>query len=1032
MKRFILNINHTEFIKAQDYADKLSIFENAKNELHAYVQGSDATPYHVGLVKHPLQKEVEGHCTCNAFEHNFQCKHIAAVITFGEGEFFEIWNSDYTFIASEDYIASHKEMTSTRTPKVNFKDIHQNFLREQKYLTPQVNPESFYRQKAASTTTPFHVWYIIDFYEVHNGMKINFSLECQSLLKSGKLGKMKKVAISSEVIEHLPHLEDREILSRLSSFGKWEHSYNKNISSFSLGNFLLNEQYSLFIDILKTRRAIYRTYDHYTGGEEHPLELSEQTAAYSLNINSHQKVITPSVIINDRSFKLEEFSHFNSKKLVLKNGTTFYQIEEKKHIPEAVLELIRQCNESDLQLSDQEWSELQASVLKFVPHNLFTGDKFNLKSVVMDVKFNLYLKWEEGTQYIRGLIHIPDDLTHSSSLIELKYDKLETFLNHFKEFTYTEDTFVFEAGRLFDLCNYADEFDIPVFFRDQKVNSSTSFNLDVMSGIDWLKLDPKIKINKKNIDFDLILKNLDVNTGVVKLDKKNIGILPKKWINRILKIQQHAQISKSEVKLHPAKALLLEEFPEIKLELPKEIIDLKKDLNNFTKVKPLKADAKFNGTLRPYQELALGWFNFLERCSFGGCLADDMGLGKTIQVIAHFQKKVRKNKDFKALILCPKSLTTNWESEIHKFAPNISVTNWKTGKLTNLDSQITIASYQLFQRQENFEFEFDYLVLDEAQIIKNPNARTHKAVAKIYAQNKLALTGTPVENHAGDLMSIFNIIIPSLFPSKNIKDPSKLDNFKFLRPFILRRTKEEVLTELPEKNIQTIYCEQLVSEKKKYLNYHLALKQELESEKDITNTKFTLLQTLTKLRQAACHISLIEKDSEIPSSKIETLKELVQEIHESGHKVIIFSQFTRLLRIVQSELELNGANSCYLDGQTTKREEVIQQFKENNEKKTFLISIKSGGVGLNLTNASYCIILDPWWNPAVEAQAIDRIHRIGQKNPVFAYRLITKDTIEEKVSKLQDKKKELYKTILDSNEGFIKELSKNDINFLLS
>jgi SNF2 family DNA or RNA helicase len=148
--------------------------------------------------------------------------------------------------------------------------------------------------------------------------------------------------------------------------------------------------------------------------------------------------------------------------------------------------------------------------------------------------------------------------------------------------------------------------------------------------------------------------------------------------------------------------------------------------------------------------------------------------------------------------------------------------------------------------------------------------------------------------------------------------------------------------------------------------------------------------------------------------------------------VIIFSQFTRLLRIVQSELELNGANSCYLDGQTTKREEVIQQFKENNEKKTFLISIKAGGVGLNLTNASYCIILDPWWNPAVEAQAIDRIHRIGQKNPVFAYRLITKDTIEEKVSNLQDKKKELYKTILDSNEGFIKELSKNDINFLLS
>lgn len=1022
MSRHIHDIDYAEFIKADSYADKFQILFNSENQILAQVQGSTKTPYEVKLLKHPIHLEVEGHCSCPAFKTNLECKHIAAIIKYGTGEFFRTWDPEFYFIGTYKLNID----ASISSKKLTFKDLHQSFL-EDNDLPSQNNPLNFY-QDSPRRNGPHKIWYIIDYYESNNSMQIDFKLECQSLLQSGRLGKMKNVAITADVIDYLPSIEDTKILRRLSSFARWEYSYSKDRSSFSFGTFSLSENLELFIDILKTSRAIYRTYDYFTGGEEEKISFDESEVSFSLEINSLEKKVTPAIHIAETSHPIESLTLFNSKHLILKDFT-FYRVDNRKRISQALLDLISNCYENEIELTDEDWYQLQATILKYVPHNLLTGDCFNLKSVEIDVNFSLYLKWEEGTQYIRGLIHIPDDLTHSTSLVTLKFNRLETFLNHFKHFTYSDDTFVFKAKDLFDLCYYADSNKVPVYFKEKKVSATTSFGLNVKSGIDWLEIDPQIQVNFKDVDFESILKNLDVNSGVVNLKKDQLAIIPKKWLNKLLKLQKHAKIQKNEVKLHPAKALLLDEFPETSL--PKTVMELKNELHNFVKIKHLQESTHFNGELRPYQRVALGWFDFLERCHFGGCLADDMGLGKTIQVIAYFQKKVLKNKDFKALILCPKSLTSNWVDEFHKFAPNVTINNWKSGSLEDTNSHITVASYQLLQRQLSFNHSFDYLVLDEAQMVKNANSLTHKAVAKVKAKNKLALTGTPIENHAGDIMSIFNIVIPSLFEAKNIKDPSKLDNFNFLRPFILRRTKNEVLSELPEKNIQTIYCEQLTAEKKKYLQYHVALKTELQENKDITKSKFNLLQTLTKLRQAACHIKLIE-DTSISSSKIETLKELVQEIHDADQKVIIFSQFTRLLKLVQNELNLNNSNSCYLDGQTKKRDQVIESFKSDESKKTFLISIKAGGVGLNLTNASYCIILDPWWNPAVESQAIDRIHRIGQKNPVFAYRLITKGTIEEKVSKLQAEKIKLYNKILDNNEGFIKELSKNDIEFLLS
>lgn len=1027
------NLDQSEFEKAKSYLKQVLVIDSGLDELVAIVRGSQTSPYRVHLTKYALTKEIEGSCTCKAFINTGQCKHIAAVVMKAQGPFFENWSPEYKFYEITGRFDDRDSDYTDEPEKITFRDLHKNFTKEIKNLQNKTNPEVFYAETTVNHSAPHSIWYILDFYDSPNGVRIEFVLQCQSLLRSGKLGKIKNIKVDPETIKLLPHQEDREILNQLSAFARWEYSYAKNSSAFHAGEFPLVGNKELFISLIKSNRAMKRGYTYYDADEDSQLFISKHEASYILEVNSALKQITPKIVIQDKKFPLDHFKEFNNKYFVFSNDT-FYPIKTNHNISKQLLDLLFDCKDKEIEFSKDDWQQLQFTVLKHVPHHLIIGDKFNLEIKHKDIEFEIYLKWEDGTQYIRGLIYVPESDTNND-LIELKYDRLEKFINTFSDFDFNENSFLFDGGKTYDICHYAAENDIPIFFKKQRLKAAISFNMNIKSGLSWLELSPKINFKDLDIDFDQVIKSLDVNNSTIKINKDEVGIIPKEWIDKIKLLQEHAQIKKNEVLLHPAKALVLDEFDEINLHENKHVLNLKQELENFKEIKETYEESNFNGELRKYQRLALGWFDFLERCSFGGCLADDMGLGKTVQIIAHLQKRLNTNPNQKVLILCPKSLTNNWQNEFQKFSPKIKTYNWKTGKLKQKDfdnSQVILASYQLQQRQKDFKFDFDYMILDEAQMVKNPHSLTHKAILEIKAKHKLALTGTPVENHAGDLMSIFNIIIPGLFEAKKIKDPSKLEDFRFLRPFILRRTKDEVLTDIPEKTIQTIYCEQSKAEKEKYLSYHLALKTELKKNSEITQNKFNLLQVLTKLRQAACHINLVDNASEIPSSKLETLKEIISEIHEAGNKVIIFSQFTRLLKLVQNELGLNEDNSCYLDGGTTNRPKVIEEFKKIPTKNTFLISIKAGGVGLNLTNASYCIILDPWWNPAVEAQAIDRIHRIGQKSPVFAYRLITKDTIEEKVNELQKNKKDLYDKILDSNEGFIKELKKTDIDFLLT
>jgi SNF2 family DNA or RNA helicase len=465
--------------------------------------------------------------------------------------------------------------------------------------------------------------------------------------------------------------------------------------------------------------------------------------------------------------------------------------------------------------------------------------------------------------------------------------------------------------------------------------------------------------------------------------------------------------------------------------------------------------AGFQGTLRHYQREGLGWLRFLERMGIGGCLADDMGLGKTIQVLALFalrQQVLRETgvAHHPSLVVVPKSLIFNWIDEAGRFAPALRVLNY-TGN-TRLDGATSLAEHDLvlttygtLRRDiiSHREIEFDYVVLDEAQSIKNAASQAAKACRLLRARHRLALTGTPVENHIGELWSIFEFLNPGQLGSA-----ARLKRFlaggrtsaevvaRAVRPYLLRRTKSQVLSDLPEKTEQTLFCELGESQRKAYdelrEHYRLELSGRI-GRLGIGRARIAVLEALLRLRQTACHPGLVDHARvDEPAAKLDTLMEQLDEVLDEGHKVLVFSQFTSFLAIVRRRLDARSIPYEYLDGKTTDRQARVQRFQEDEQCRLFLVSLKAGGQGLNLTAADYIYILDPWWNPAVEAQAVDRAHRIGQTRRVFAYRLIARDTVEEKILALQDRKRDLAESIVRADESMVSSLTAEDVELLLS
>jgi len=664
--------------------------------------------------------------------------------------------------------------------------------------------------------------------------------------------------------------------------------------------------------------------------------------------------------------------------------------------------------------------------------------------------------------------------------------------------------------------------------------------LSITSGIDWFELRGSVKFaGEDGTDYEVslpeVLAAARAGRNMVELGDGSQGLLPQQWLEDHGLLTALGQVQDDHLRFGMSQAAMLDALLDERdlISIDETFAQARKELQAFDGVEPLEPSIEFMGKLRSYQRRGLGWFGFLRRFGMGGILADDMGLGKTIQVLAMIQARILREEGYTdhgkvpeqgngpSLIVVPRSVVFNWIDEAKKFTPELKILMYTGPDREHLREQfdqcdMVVMSYGLMRRDIEAlrDVNFDYVILDEAQAIKNGQSQSAKAARLLRGRHRLALTGTPIENHLGDLWSIFEFLNPGMLGSNarfadlirgatrgrvqpamrqlsdaNVAatapgfDPDSSEAAQAadaaassgktgdsaqrskdalvqvaaaLRPFILRRTKQQVLTDLPAKTEQTIICEMAPAQRKIYdqlrAYYRGNLLKQLDAPgsgavaasgakgRGLGRSAFMVLEALLRLRQAACHPALIDKTAaagamgtlDAPSAKLDELDQRLDEIIDEGSKALVFSQFTSMLALIRKRLDERGINYAYLDGQTRNRKDVVERFQSDPDLQVFLISLKAGGVGLNLTAAEYVFIMDPWWNPAVEAQAIDRTHRIGQKKPVFAYRLICEDTVEQRILELQGRKRDLAEAIVGGQENLIANLTREDLERLLS
>ncbi|MFN8335080.1 MAG: DEAD/DEAH box helicase [Cyclobacteriaceae bacterium] len=579
--------------------------------------------------------------------------------------------------------------------------------------------------------------------------------------------------------------------------------------------------------------------------------------------------------------------------------------------------------------------------------------------------------------------------------------------------------------------------------------------VEVKENIDWFDIHARIKFGEFEIPFKELRKLILKKKVEFKLPNGEIAIIPEAWLTRYADLfalsETHGDKERPVLKKHHLNLVKeLEEGNLAKVHLSERL----RTLNSFSGIKSYPVPAGFKGELRPYQRAGYNWLRFLNEYKLGGCLADDMGLGKTVQTLTMLLAEKEANAG-PSLLIMPTSLIYNWEMEAGKFTPELKVLNY-TGTLRNKDVKrfekydVVLTSYGITRLDSELlqKFYFNYIILDESQVIKNPSSNIAKAVRELKSRHKLVLTGTPLENTTMDLWSQMSFINPGILgtqsyfrqefqlPIEKKNDEAKSKKLHaIIKPFVLRRHKSQVATELPEKVEYVQYSEMTPEQERKYeetKSYYRGKILDLIDKEGMGNSRFMILEGLTKLRQLANHPKMIEPSYAGDSGKLEDITHMLENAMAEDHKVLVFSQFVKHLNLVQQYLKANKINYAYLDGGSTDRKEQVEKFNKDPKTKAFLISIKAGGLGLNLTEADYVFILDPWWNPAVEAQAVDRAHRIGQKRKVFTYKFITRNSVEEKILQLQQKKLKLTNELIVTEESIMKQLTREDISQMLA
>jgi superfamily II DNA or RNA helicase len=587
--------------------------------------------------------------------------------------------------------------------------------------------------------------------------------------------------------------------------------------------------------------------------------------------------------------------------------------------------------------------------------------------------------------------------------------------------------------------------------------SAGAFAVSVSTGIDWLEVGVQARFDGIDAAFPELLAALRQKRRNIVLADGSVGELSDDQIEKLRRWVAMAAPRDDGLRFHKVQAPLVAALLESE-RLPTfdaGFAALRRDVHAFADITPLDPPRTFQGSLREYQRHALGWFKALRQLGFGGCLADDMGLGKTVQVLAMLDaRRQERPAPGPSLVVAPRSVLFNWAAEVARFAPRLRVLEHDGptradpgGNFGDYDLVLTTYGLLRSDLEALSQLDFDYVILDEAQAIKTARTATAQAARALRARHRLALTGTPVENHLGELAALLDFLNPGLLGASNalstlaqgthrIDDATRDVLARAVRPFFLRRTKRQVAPELPDRIEQTISCELEGEQRRRYDQLHGHYRRSLGrrvARDGVARSTAHILEALLRLRQAACHPGLIDEGLRgEPSAKLDVLLQHLDALRTQGQKALVFSQFTSLLSIVRDRLERSGIEYEYLDGATTDRAGCVARFQSDARCSVFLLSLKAGGTGLNLTAAEYVFLLDPWWNPAVEAQAIDRAHRIGQARTVLAYRLIARGTVEEKVAQLQSQKRELADALFGEGGAAVGGLTRADLELLLS
>ncbi len=1005
----------------------------------AFVEGSYNNKYTTALFVNSNQRVIESHCSCPDKWNNsdtYLCKHtIALVLSTIDFLNNEYRNSDV--LKPKDIEKLVKIYKSSSSDSLISKPLEFEF--ELKFLFTNIGVEINLGIKVGSQKL-YVVKKIPEFLQVYKG----FSNECQ--LTKEIIYKKEKYGIKEEEGKLFDLLFDIISYNNLKGY---QISKNRFINIPIAGLKELNQK-------LKSLNVKYNLggYEIIEGNPDLKLILKEKDQGLCLEFNDKEKLEGYSektgFIIFDKKCYLTDEKYWQKMGPIFNlisdtGGSVYIEPENKKTVIQSLLPYLVYGPENVIEIEKKLASDIEIRDLNVKLYIDKEG-----KRAVLTLVFDY---GEKSTkEYALKNITKEQEIINDLNCVKLITDKDKYYIESLEEiFKFTEEIIPLLQEKEVKIF-YSEAFKTMLKKRNFSYQSSISFESDLLSvNFNYDDIDKSelrnILLNIKEAKKYYQLKN----GNVIKIDNDEA----REWKGLIEKLDINDKDLNSDKYLFSKyEALYLdnvfEEIDDEKIKYEEEFKYLIDNIKNSDQLN-FEIPSNLNAKLRDYQTKGYRWLKTLKYFGFGGILADDMGLGKTLQAITLIQDLQNDKQDCKVLVVAPSSVIYNWEAELIKFAPSLKYIVLGESKLIrekhfeNLDDyNVIITSYALIRRDINKyeEYNFDYCFLDEAQYIKNFFSSSANACKRIKAETKYAMTGTPIENSLSELWSIFDFIMPGYLRNYNYfknnyekkimqtNDEETLDKlYSKVKPFILRREKKNVALELPLKQERNVYISLEGEQEKIYMAYLLKAKKEIKKEiatSGFNKSHIKILSILTKLRQICCHPDLFVENYQGSSAKLDHLLELIEDRISKGHRILLFSQFTSMLDIIQDKLDKDSY--FRIDGKVKSKDrmEMVNKFNMG-EKEIFLISLKAGGTGLNLVGADTVIHFDPWWNPAVEDQATDRAYRIGQENRVEVYKLITKNTIEEKINELKDKKREMANAIIKSGETFINKLNEEEL-----